>query len=117
MTNQTTENFWHAWTNMAWPEPKPVSYRLYYSQDGNPTIYSMEDLPGDYIEVDSETYTKSSFLVKVINKQLVHIRPRQHIQKLKPDTTGTTCDPRDLCVIVSKQMPHIKWKIKTNETD
>lgn len=117
MTNATTENFWQAWNNMTWPEPTQISYRLYYTQDGSPILYTMEDLPGDYIEVDAETYALSSFLVRIVNKQLVHIQPRRYVQKLTPNTTGTACDPGDVCVVVSEQKSYTKWKIITNETD
>jgi hypothetical protein len=80
-------------------------------------LYTMEDLSGDYIEVDAETYARSSFLVRIVNKQLVHIQPKRFVQKLTPGTTGTACDPSDVCVVVDKTQPHIKWSIQTNETD
>ena len=117
MTNATTENFWEAWINTVCPDPVPVSYRLYYNPDGTPKVYSMDDMPGDYIEVDAETYAKSPFSVRVINQQLVYIQPKLRVHKLKPSTTGITCDPRDVCVIVPEQRSYIRWKMTTNETD
>jgi len=116
--NETTENFWSVWNTFEWPEPKPIFLRLYYNKDGTPRIYSMEDLPGEYVEVDSETYAIASFNVRVIDQKLVHIRPRIRIQKLQPHPDiGTACDPRDVCVIVSDQDPHIKWSTVNNETN
>jgi len=117
MTNATTENFWQAWIETDWPEAKTISYRLYYDTDGVPTMYTMDDLPGDYIEVDAETYARSPFSVRVVNQQLVYVRPKLRVHKLTPDTTGTACDPRDVCVVVTEQKPYIRWKMKTNETD
>ena len=47
------EEFWAILHAM--PEPQPVSWRLYYDESGEPVTYSMEELPGTYIEVDAET--------------------------------------------------------------
>jgi hypothetical protein len=76
----------------------------------------MEDLPGEYIEVNAETYAIASFNVRVVEQKLIHIRPRISVQKLQPHTdTGTACDPRDVCVIVSEQHSHTKWSTVNNE--
>lgn len=116
--NETTENFWSVWNTFEWPEPKPIFFRLYHNEDGSPRIYSMEDLPGEYIEVDAETYAIASFNVRVVEQKLIHIRPRISVQKLQPHPdTGVACDLRDVCVIVSKQDPHTKWSIVNNEID
>jgi hypothetical protein len=118
MTNATTENFWQAWNNMVWPDAQPISLRLYYNADGTPELYTMENLPGDYIEVDAETYALRSFGVRVIDQQLVHVQPKRQINKLQPNPdNGISCDPSDVCVVVDKTQPHIKWSIQTNETD
>ena len=116
MTNETTENFWSVWNNFEWPEPIPVFFRLYYNEDGTPRFYSMEDLPGEYVEVDAEAYAIASFNVRVVEHKLIHIRPRISIQKLQPHPDiGTACDPADVCVIVSEQDPHTKWSTVNNE--
>ena len=116
--NETTANFWHAWTNTVCSEPQPVSFRLYYQEDGSPVLYTMEDLPGDYIEVDPETYAAASFRVRVVDQRLIHIRPGTQIKKLQPATdTGTSCSPYDVCIVVPEQQPHVKWKITSNETN
>jgi hypothetical protein len=114
--NETTKNFWEAWNTFEWPESKPVFFRLYYNEDGTPRFYSMEDLPGEYVEVDAEAYAIASFNVRVVEHKLIHIRPRISIQKLQTHLNiGTACDPTDVCVIVSEQDPHIKWSIVHNE--
>ena len=118
MTNETTKNFWEIWNTFEWPEPRPVFFRLYYNEDGSPRIYSMEDLPGEFIEVNAEAYAIASFNVRVVDQKLIHIRPRISVQKLQPHSdAGVTCDPRDVCVIVSEQHPHTKWSTVNNEID
>lgn len=109
------QEFWAILNNM--PEPVPVFYRLYYDELGHPVCYTMEDLPGKYIDVDQETYILASHNVRVINDTLVRITPRTVVQKLQPGDQGTCCDPRDVCVVVNKNKTHIKWSKHTNETD
>jgi hypothetical protein len=112
----TEEEFWSIL--QAVPEPKQIFYRLYYNNDGTPIIYSMEDLPGNYIEVDQETYVSASFNVRVINDKLTRINPVITVKKLQPtDSTGTACDPRDVCIVVRLDQPHVKWNIINNELD
>ena len=113
--NDTTENFWAVWNTFEWPESKPIFFRLYYNEDGSPRIYSMEDLPGEYIEVDAEAYAIASFNVRVVDQKLIHVQPKIQVKKLQPSNNGTACDPGDVCVIVSEQHPHIKWSTVNNE--
>ena len=113
MSDMTEEEFWlilHAT-----PQTKQVFYRLYYNKDGSPIIYSMEDLLGNYIEVDQSTYVLASFNVKVIDGKLVYINPTITVKKLQPSNNGTTCDPRDVCIVVDTDQPHTKWNIVNNE--
>jgi hypothetical protein len=113
---ENTENFLEFWQNFQWPEIQPVTYRLYHDDQGRPIIYTMEDLPGTYIEVDQVTYTHASFDVKVIDNKLVIIQPAITAKKLQPSQDqGTPCDPRDVCVVVDHSEKHQKWKITTNE--
>jgi hypothetical protein len=110
----TEEEFWAILR--AIPEPKPIFYRLYYNDDGSPIIYSMEELPGNYIEVDQSTYALAPFNVKVIDGKLTYIKSVITVKKLQPsDLNGTTCDPRDVCVIVNLDQPHVKWNTVNHE--
>ena len=113
---ENTENFLEFWRSFQWPEIQPVIYRLYHDDDGRPIIYTMEDLPGTYIEVDQATYTHASFDVKVVDGKLVIIPPVITAKKLQPSQDqGTPCDPRDVCVVVDNTVKHQKWSITTNE--
>lgn len=111
----TPEEFWAILHDM--PEPREIFYRLYYNEDGTPICYTMEDLPGKYIDVDQTAYALADYSVRVINEQLIKIVPKRTVQKLSPNTQGTACDPRDICVIIGEDRPHIKWSISKHETD
>lgn len=107
--NDTTENFFKAWAEWDRQEPNPVFFRLYYDEQGSPVVYSMENLPGTYIEVDQATYTKNSYQVQVINNKLIHIDHSQVYNKLQPGDSGTWCHPQDVSVVVNTE-PNTKWK-------
>ena len=112
--NETTENFWKAWAEPA-PEAAPIFFRLYYNSAGEPISYSMEDLPGNYIEIDAETYARSSISVRVVDGKLVPIVHKKLVSKLKPGNTGTPCSPTNVTVVVDSAQSHIKWSLKSNE--
>jgi hypothetical protein len=109
----TEEEFWAILHNA--PNPTPVFYRLYYNDAGSPIMYSMEELPGNYIEVDQQTYVLAPFNVQVINSKLTYIKPKVTVKKLQPGATGTACDSSDVCIVVSNDQPHTKWTIVNNE--
>ena len=112
--NETTENFWAAW---GWPQesPKPAFYRLYYDDQGYLLFYSMENVPGNYIEIDHETFSAGSPRVRVVDGQLLHIKTNA-ISKLVPSSQGQACDIRDVAVISNDKHTQY-WKLKaTDET-
>lgn len=110
----TPEEFWAILHDV--PAVAPVFYRLYYNEHGEPLFYSMEDLPGNYIEIDQETFTHSPSNVRVVDGQLKRITTST-IRKLVPGTTGTSCDPRDICVVVTPEQSHQQWSIKRYESN
>ena len=107
-TPMTEEEFWSVLRGM--PIPTPVFYRLYYNDDGTPIIYSMEELPGNYIEVDQQTYVLAAFNVKVINNKLVIIETAD-IAKLVPGNNGTACHPQDVSIVINDITSCIKWQL------
>jgi len=110
----TESEFWKIL--QAVPEPAQLFYRLYYGDDGAPIMYSMEDGPDNYIDVDPQTYAIAPFNVRVVDNKLTYIRPKTAIKKLQPAIAdGVACDPRDVCVIVDPGQPHTKWTIVNNE--
>ena len=108
MSNETTENFWAAFFSQPEPEPPKIFYRLYHDDQGRPLFYSMEDVPGTYIEIDLETYRRGESHIRVIDGKIVETiwRPTS---KLVPGNSGSPCHPDNVAVIVTEDQPHIKW--------
>lgn len=93
----TEQEFWAILAAM--PQPKPVCYRLYYDELGRPIHYTMEDLPGNYIEIDQETYTRADPWVRVVNGAIKHIS-RWTSEKLVPTPgSGTGCHPCNVAIV------------------
>ena len=112
--DETTENFWAAW-GLPQESPKPAFYRLYYDDQGYLLFYSMENVPGNYIEIDHETFAEGSPRVRVVDGQLLHIKTNA-ISKLVPSSQGQACDIRDVAVISNDKHTQY-WKLKaTDET-
>ena len=107
------EEFWAILHAM--PEPKPVFFRLYYDDQGRPITYTMEDLPGTYIDIDAETYARSPLNIRVQNGQIVELK--QTVQKLMPADTGTPCHPDNVAIVVPETEPHQRWSMKTHESN
>ena len=95
------------------PEPPPVFYRLYYDDTGVPLFYSMEDLPGNYVELTQQQYMHTKPNVRVRNGKIVELTWVTS-NKLVPGTTGTPCDPRDVAV-VSNSDSAIHWSKRSYE--
>ena len=110
----TPEQFWSILHNM--PEPLPVSYRLYHDDQGRPLFYSMETVPGTYIEIDQATFARSASNVHVRDGKLVEITWAT-TTKLVPGNSGSPCHPNNVAVIVAEDQPHTRWSKRTYETN
>jgi hypothetical protein len=107
------EEFWAILHAM--PEPQPVSWRLYYNDSGEPITYSMEDLPGTYIEVDAETYAQAPMNVRVQAGRLIELKSA--VRKLACRRSGTPCYPNNVAIVVPETESHQRWIMKTHETN
>jgi hypothetical protein len=110
----TPEQFWSILHNM--PEPLPVSYRLYHDDQGRPLFYSMETVPGTYIEIDQTTFARGASNVRVRDGRLIEITWAT-TTKLVPGNSGSPCHPDNVAVIVTEDQPHTKWSKKTYESN
>ena len=108
----TSDEFYSILANM--PLPEPVFWRLYYDDAGSPITYSMEDLPGNYIDIDPETYILGSNNVRVVNRVLKHFTIKT-TEKLEPYKTGTQCHTQDISVMVQQNGTH--WSKQTYGLD
>lgn len=95
------------------PEPAPVFYRLYYDADGVPLFYSMEDLPGNYLELTQEQYAQGKSNIRVRDGQIVELTWTTS-SKLVPGETGTPCDPRDVAIVTNSDSATY-WSKRTYE--
>jgi hypothetical protein len=107
------EEFWAILHAM--PEPRPIFWHLYYNDAGEPITYSMEHLPGTYIEVDAETYARAPMNVRVRDGQLIELKSA--VRRLAPTDTGTACHPNNVAIVVPLTEPHQPWSMKTYELD
>jgi hypothetical protein len=105
------EEFWAILHAM--PEPQPVFWRLYYNQLGEPITYSMEDMPGTYIDVDPGTYARAPWNVRVQAGRLIEAKPS--VRRLAPGDSGTPCHPDNVAIVVAQTEPHQRWSMKTYE--
>lgn len=105
----TPEEFWHILQDV--PAAPPVSFRLYHDDHGMPIVYTMEDLGGNYIEVDREMYLLAPMDARVVDGQLIYNPKKPHMPKLKPSKeSGTPCHPDSVCVVIDENATHIKWR-------
>ena len=103
--------FWQALRDM--PEPASMIFRLYH-QDGIPLFYSMEDLPGTYINIDADTFALGDMHVRVKNGKLVKAIWKT-TSKLVPSDSGTMCHPHDVTIVVKEDGEY--WSKRTYESN
>lgn len=108
----TPEEFFGAVANM--PEPQRLFYRLYHNEHGAPLFYSMEQLPGTYIDIDQAAFAASAMNVRVINHKLQEYNAVIST-KLVPSNTGTQCHAHDVAVVVMQNGTY--WNKQTYESN
>lgn len=97
------------------PAREPPQHRLYHDDAGRPLFYTMEDLPGTWIEVSPIDYVLAKHDVKVKDGKIVDLPKTPVVRKLQPSTQGTSCHPKDICLIVDTDHPNQKWNLDIHE--
>lgn len=92
----TESEFIDIWRNIA--PPRPVTYRLYHDQAGKLLFYSMEDLPGNWVEIDQDMFARSPSRVRVIDGRVHELQWRQSV-KITPSQSGTPCHVQDVTIV------------------
>ena len=110
MGNYLTMNEAEFWAALQPIEIKPIEYRLYYDDLGQPLFFSQDNLPGNYIHVDREMYVSAPAHIRVIDGKLVVLN-NVVVSKIMPARYGIPCHPADVSVVVDVETPHIKWNI------
>jgi len=113
--DQNTQTFLNFWETYQWPEQKSISYRLYYNDQGQPVEYSMNELPGKYIELTAEQFAERDHRVEVKNQQLIKKINQLPTRKLIPAEHGVPCHCDNVAIVVDLTHPHKKWKITQHE--
>jgi len=94
---------------------KPI-FRLYYDEKGKVLHYTTEDLPGNHIVIDSQTFAESRYDIRVIDGQIVKNVNYIIVEKLVPSNNGTPCHPYDVSIIVDENYINKKcWSVKVYE--
>lgn len=106
----TDEEFWKILSDV--PPTGTLYYRLYHDASGVPLFYSMEDLPGTYIEIDQETYSRNPSNVRVHSGKLYELT-ENITTKLTHSDTGTPCHPDDVSIVVPETYEHQRWSKQT----
>jgi hypothetical protein len=91
-----------------------IFYRLYHDINGYPLFYSMEDLPGSYIEITQEQFAQANSHVRVINGRLIEkmFRPPKLV---KVQSNGQPCNLYNVSIISDLSQPHQQWMLKYYE--
>jgi hypothetical protein len=114
--NDTTQNFLDVFSNLEPWQPPVVFWRLYYDDAGYPLFYSMEDKPGNYINVTPEAFARSSMRVRVRDGKLIELNTNP-VKKKVPADSGTPCHPQDVSIVVATSESHQYWRLKTNDAN
>jgi hypothetical protein len=73
----------------------------------------MEDVPGTYLTINAETFSRSATNVVVQDGQLFEI-VNTTTAKLEPSNTGTPCHPNDVSIVVPETHEHQRWSKQTH---
>lgn len=95
----------------------PPVFKLYYDDAGNVICYSCEELEGNYVVIDSQTYVEARPDIRVIDGKLSTVPRSMVLSKLMPSDTGTKCAVGDMSIVVDDTYDGETsyWKLKIYE--
>ncbi len=109
------DSFWQAVAQHNWEQPEiKLEFRLYYDDQGKVIYYSAEDLPGQYIIVDRQTFDEGRFDVRVKDGQLAKIKQPASWKLVTSNTGQYACHPDDITLIVGPDAENKQyWEVRT----
>jgi len=110
-------NFWQGLENFNQnkSEPFEVEFRLYYNDHGYPLFYTTEQVQGNYIVIDQETYVRGDYQnIKVSDGRILQRSPSDSVKLVPHDSEGTCCNKNDITLIDDTKKGQY-WKLKTHE--
>jgi hypothetical protein len=96
---------------------KDSKYRLYYNSDGSPKFYSMEDLPGEYIFIDHQTFEQGRYDIVVRHGRILSLSDSgtsRYVQVVRATPNSVKCDISDI-TILTESSEHILWDYRSNQ--
>lgn len=110
-------NFWQGLEEFNQQKTKSteIEFRLYYDEDGHPLFYTTENVNGNYIKVDQDTYNLGDYQnIKIVNGQILQRSPIDSNKLILSESEGTCCHKNDITLIDDTKIGQY-WKIKTHE--
>ena len=98
-------------------ELKQPDFRLYYNDDGSIICYSCENLEGNYVLIDAQTYAECRQDVTIVDGKIETVKPLVLVQKLVESKQGTRCAIDDINIVVSDDYngETTNWEMKKYE--
>lgn len=109
------DSFWQAVAEHNWEQPEVrQEFRLYYNDEGTVLFYSMENLPGNFIIVDKQTYHECRTDLLVRDGKIIRQTHAASWKLVPADEGSCACHPQDVTLIVDINCANKQfWKVKT----
>lgn len=100
------------------PKIIPPEFRLYYDKEtGKVVTYTCQNLEGDYIVIDAQTYAQARPDVIVRDGKITTAKDHAVFSKLMPSEKGLTCVKEDISIIAPESYSGVttNWEMVTYE--
>ena len=88
-------------------------FRVYYDDKGYVTLYTCENLEGNYIVIDALTFAEARPDVRVVDGKLIKNHAGSVVSRLLKSNEGIMCVVEDVSIITDTDGQY--WKLKTHE--